>query len=293
MSILTAPELMRHMRLDRRDFIVEGFSAWCKNSSATSATIEVTDTHVYLSTTIGGVTRQVTLALATYTTLAALIAAIREANDGTVWGALQLNDSTGVSSSGLEPTNGAISCVGYSCRATVTMIDISWITKLCTSAQYMAERFCGRRFELASYVQEIHDPPANGWLFPRNQPISGTVKVERVTSRQLVDEVVDEDTEEVDASTYKIDWERGSIYRQTGWGTARQSILVSYSGGFSTVPEDLKMLIADIAAMMYYAAGRDPSVRSERLGSLSKTFHETGIPPAIEERLYQYLTFNE
>jgi|TARA_R100000458_G_C8272471_1_gene247329 hypothetical protein len=94
---------------------------------------------------------------------------------------------------------------------------------------------------------------------------------------------------------YRLDHQRGIVYMRHSRGNrnfdhessgrfprVRQSILVHYKAGYSTVPDDLERACIEIAAEMYQTRQQDRSVSSETLGDY--TYSKKQQAALVEER---------
>lgn len=104
---------------------------------------------------------------------------------------------------------------------------------------------------------------------------------------------------------HRVDYDRGMLYRTDsgmdweddwadlraqGWepsfGHSRQSLVVQYTAGYSTVPYDVQQATEELAKAMFHARNRDESRNSESLGDYSYTSGGTGVfTEILEERL--------
>jgi hypothetical protein len=84
-------------------------------------------------------------------------------------------------------------------------------------------------------------------------------------------------------------WPYSDIFRITGYWpyTRRRTITVTAKWGWDSVPEGIKLATLDVAAVMSYGFGSEPStVRSEQLGDHMKTFGDPSltaemVPPEL------------
>ena len=80
----------------------------------------------------------------------------------------------------------------------------------------------------------------------------------------------------------------------TIWGdfpTGIRNIRIVYTGGYSTLPDDLQNAVAMIAASMYQRSLRDQTLKQERVGDWGWTAADgstNSIPPAAQELLAAY-----
>ena len=82
------------------------------------------------------------------------------------------------------------------------------------------------------------------------------------------------------ASEYTYDYDTGRLSIDPGWWanwpmepggmpSAVKSVLVEYTAGYATVPDDIEQATIEVAKMMFLDRRRDPSMQSENLGDYS------------------------
>jgi hypothetical protein len=94
------------------------------------------------------------------------------------------------------------------------------------------EEFCGRTFADTTYTDEVHDGSGFRDAIVLNQrPITTTTTM-----------IVKLDDDAVDATLYGNDADEGIVYLANGvWSQGRRNLKVTYSAGYTTMPEDLVM----------------------------------------------------
>ncbi|MHC4499961.1 MAG: head-tail connector protein, partial [Planctomycetota bacterium] len=96
------------------------------------------------------------------------------------------------------------------------------------------------------------------------------------------------------ASEYKVYSDVGTIYLPTGFSSGVQNIIVRYTAGFSTMPDDLVQITLDLVNVYYKSRKTDSTVKAERLGDHAITYAAEGgggardIPAHIAKRLAPY-----
>ncbi len=136
------------------------------------------------------------------------------------------------------------------------------VTFLIENAQAMIESHCHRIFEAAVGIVETLDARGASMLYLKQTPVTG------ITS-------VVEDTVALVAADYAF-YPNGRVVRirnqhDINWTHRRQAIVITYDGGFATVPFDIRMVCASVAAEAFktgaaYAAQGSPGVKLERIG---------------------------
>lgn len=145
------------------------------------------------------------------------------------------------------------------------------IIRKINQATRQIEAYCGRRFALTTYTQEIYGSPNIDQIVLRNRPIVSLTSLEvRDTSLNS------DDFETVESTLYFADNSSGVLdldFRAVGrWGRYR----VTYSAGYTTIPEDLAEACASLAAYyVSYPDGSNAYVQEKREGQRQVRFHQT------------------
>ena len=73
---------------------------------------------------------------------------------------------------------------------------------------------------------------------------------------------------------YLADLDSGVVYgRQL---TAYRSVLIDYTAGYATTPDDIEQAVLMIAASLFQGRKRDPNIASESLGGYSYSLRAPG-----------------
>jgi hypothetical protein len=274
--LLEADDLLRRLRIDRRDLLVPGVEIWNSDTEAVSATVEFQTSSLLLKVMGGGSPGSQTIDYGDEETLGLLCQAALDLGQG--WVATPLADA-GSPSSDLQilPSSDALGN-----KVVAWLYDESWLSILCSTSQSLLESVCQRKLEVSDLV-EVYSGNGTQLLALRNYPLH------EVTSIEI-------GGEEVDSGLYAAEDYTGLVWKLSGcWPRGRQNISVSYSAGYDrggiyagTPPDSLIDLLAEIAKDLYYSAGREPRVRSERLGMISRLYLSEGWPPQIEEKINLY-----
>lgn len=161
---------------------------------------------------------------------------------------------------------------------------------LIENSQAMVETYCKRTFEEETGVVETLDGNDRHTLWLSKFPVTG------VTS------VVEKGTT-LDSSQY-VWYPNGRLVRQSvgydhPWPLKRQSVVVTYDGGFATIPFDLRMAVAAVAAEGFkigaaYAEQKSPGINLERIGDymvqydLDRAMAGMRIPEGAKRLLNHY-----
>ena len=88
---------------------------------------------------------------------------------------------------------------------------------------------------------------------------------------------------------YELYAQRGEVYYDSGFDVGAQNVIVDYTAGYTTIPDDLRLAVMELLAYQYSVSGHDPLLMSEKIGDYS---YKTGgldgvvveIPYALMER---------
>lgn len=125
--------------------------------------------------------------------------------------------------------------------------------------------YTDRDIEETSYEDEVYDGPGTIALQLRNYPVSEVSEV--LCNNVEVEEVTYSDRIDSGTDGYWIkNPELGILWRSGLWPRGRGIILVSYTAGYETVPDDLKYA-AYVAASYLRRIQKKIGIISESLGS--------------------------
>ena len=141
------------------------------------------------------------------------------------------------------------------------------------------KKYTMRNLEETTYTKELYDGPGTNSLVLRNYPIISVTEVLEMTDEVEV-ATVSERFNDADDGYFVLNDREGILYRDIPWTRRRGSIEVTYSAGYSTIPDDLKW--ACFAIVEYLRNIKDKAgIVSESLGSygysLATGFNEYGI----------------
>ncbi len=114
------------------------------------------------------------------------------------------------------------------------------------------ESRCNRVIKSAIYADEIHDGGKIA-LIPRNIPVTSIASIEV-------------DGAALEANEYTLDKESATIRMKSGHAFAGGpgSILLTYTGGYSAVPGDLKRAVKQLVALEFYLSGHGTKALAKR-----------------------------
>jgi len=275
--LTTTDRLLEHLRIDKRDLVRDGMLVWNDggDSGATptpsgvvsAATIEVTDVKVKLEWTDGSSDESASLLLGDYASLSELASGIAAQGNG--W-RTQILAHPSSSPANLVPMPEPIDVLGFGSSYPVEIYDLHWVETLLTTVSDWMERFFHRTIAETEYVDEEYSGDGSSLLALRSYPVTSVSSV-------TIDDV---------AVTYEVDYERGMLWNSAGWTKGTNNIKVTYTAGYSTVPEALQELCCKVAAAMYFQAGENPRVVSDKLGSYTRRMMESVLPPDVVNELY-------
>lgn len=133
--------------------------------------------------------------------------------------------------------------------------DQSWdnlIIRKINQVTRQIEAYCGRRFLLTTYTDELYNSTGVNQLILRNRPIVGSISMSvRDTSLN------EDDFTAVENSLIFADNNSGVLDLNFGASGSWGGYKVTYSAGYATIPEDLAEAAATLAA--YYTLNPDGS----------------------------------
>jgi hypothetical protein len=173
------------------------------------------------------------------------------------------------------------------------------IQVLIDAVQARAERYLDRTFDSGATTTETHDYNSRGVYFLKRTPITSFTKV------QFVD--VNGNTSDVASGNWKYNSNTGEIHvyidnQLTGllweFGLEEedfafnhynfQAVRFSYTGGYSTMPSDLKLAFLQMTDDLYtanaYGQGVNHQLEGSNLGEMSWTFKSEDEARLLERR---------
>lgn len=155
------------------------------------------------------------------------------------------------------------------------------LTALLAVAEDIVKKIGGREFESATYT-ETHDGDGAAAIILTERPVASITSVVYVSP--------DGDTSAIESDTYALNAKAGTLRRvgyQHGpsftsmpvsapgygpvncWPIGKQNIRVVYSGGYTTIPQGLRLAVWRVIDYLRSDAGRNPQMASESLGPYS------------------------
>jgi hypothetical protein len=172
-------------------------------------------------------------------------------------------------------------------------INADRLGALITAASGLVEDYCCREFTSAERTITTNGNGTEELLLP-NFPVTG---LDNVTIVEW------DDTEtEIDGANFRIDEDLGkirfapdndSVYAWFPKGF--QNIKVTYTAGFSTIPQRVKEAVIKTVIWLFSLDSRDPSVKSHRLGDFAETYSaedSDSLPKVVKSLLSVYRNFS-
>jgi hypothetical protein len=130
-------------------------------------------------------------------------------------------------------------------------------------------------FREATYTNEYLSGDGTPFLYLKNYPITS------ITSLTLFDRYAAADVQTFTADRdYYLDDETGRIVAASGCFTeGRKNYRCTYVGGYSTIPEDLKVLCMNLISYWINKKG-NAGIESQTIGKYSATY-KTALPEEI------------
>ncbi len=258
-----------------RDLQTEFFDIWCDYNSYSDANVEVTSNSIILDVEVVSVTTTtqypVTIDLSSYNNLTSLKSEI-ESYSG--WSIITyVRSEASPASLIIQPET---FCLGYDNRISLYGQHSYLLTNTIDRAIDFVQDRCNRKFQQDTYTETLS---GNNEYKIRldNYPVDSISEIEKLD---------DDNWETVDSSSYNFDESTGTIYnKEDVWEEGFENYRVNYTGGYSEVPEALKNLTLEVAAILWNNVGNNPKVSREKIGSYQTTFINEFMTPEIEDRL--------
>lgn len=136
---------------------------------------------------------------------------------------------------------------------------------LITAISEYIELYCGRVFTATDYIIQVDGNGVNDLILD-NPPIIS------LTSAKYVD--ISGNTTEIDTDDIKIDYKNGILYKSTDWTQGRYNVEITYSAGYSNIPDGLKNIVCEAVVSSYNKIGTTIGIKKEKLGDYSYELFE-------------------
>ena len=163
------------------------------------------------------------------------------------------------------------------------------------AASLQCEAFCRRTFARAAYADEAVDGRDTPLVRVLNPPID--------TAQAVAVKLIDGATTTVDAGDYRVDGRTGFIkllglpydprrrLKRAVFPRGFRNVLLSYTGGYTAIPADVKLGCILVVAAMWFAKGQNPVVASKSAAQFARTrgaIDESGLPADAAALLAPY-----
>jgi hypothetical protein len=154
-------------------------------------------------------------------------------------------------------------------KPTDTADDI-WLQKVISRTSLQIEQYCNRIFAQQGYQDSwgIVTGEQGAPLILAQAPIGAST-------------LVTIDGTALTASDFTVDANAGLLYRATdplAWQST-STLVVSYNGGFTTIPVDIQMAALEMCVMEYRGRNRDPMLRERETPGLGRETYWVGPIP--------------
>ena len=145
-ALTSVDRLLDELQISRSELLTIALDVWADDSVATAATVSISLTGITIANTGGTVPGPTTLTWATYTTVTAVVVAIK-----TLAGWSARVQGVGVAAStDIEPLL-STACLTFDQRAQVEMVATYRLERVIDGATSDIEAYCGRQFRTRSY----------------------------------------------------------------------------------------------------------------------------------------------
>lgn len=178
----------------------------------------------------------------------------------------------------------------------LTVLDISnldageqaQVNALADAATTWIQKYCNRIFKKTTYTDEAHNGNGERFIYVDNPPIISlsTVTIQS-TSFSSSTTSTDFAASKFDTklSSGKIQFKSQSFLSGGGsFDQGFQNVLIDYTGGFSSIPEPVKLIAAQFIIEMFDPGESVQGIEKEKLGNY---FYSRGT------NYFQNLTFNQ
>lgn len=171
-----------------------------------------------------------------------------------------------------------------------TESDKSLIRKHISGISAAVSKYCDRVFK-SEKVEETFWQPHNafglrhiGWFghFHNHRHYSNSIFVKRYPITSIDSIYIDDIALGSDSNdlSLRVDRDDGILYRLDNGYLSRwyfdKSIVVTYTGGYETIPEDLQRVVIRWVEMAWFFAGQDSTVRTEQVYNIASVTYATG-----------------
>lgn len=169
----------------------------------------------------------------------------------------------------------------------------TWLAAVIAQAQDFAERWCDRNFESAERT-EYYDGHGGETIQLRSTPvtaISSVSYISGVSSGAATYTAYATDSYWVDSTGILSRYSAFDAWDEAGdraiWPEGVRNIKVVYTGGWSTIPEGLKLAVFHLIDYLKDLRGKSPGLQSESMGNYSYTRAQMSAT-VTDDLMYQF-----
>ncbi|HAB53331.1 MAG TPA: hypothetical protein DCE80_14365 [Ignavibacteriales bacterium] len=239
-ALCSVEELKNHLEIAGVNIQTAFLSLYNSSADATGATFQVTATTLILVVTGGANagTSTLTFADADKDTLGELVTAINGLGKGWVANSQGLSSADSTDLTIKEST----SCLLIADQQVLYGANNARLETYINSTSSFLERECDRSFHSATYTNEEYNGNGRTKFWLKQYPITSITSLtfyDRYNATTLYEMTEDKD--------YYADLNTGRLDNLIGvWTKDTRNIRVTYVAGYTTIPEDLKVLCMDI-----------------------------------------------
>lgn len=177
---------------------------------------------------------------------------------------------------------------------TLPSADQAEIQALIEASSQLIEKFCGRNFAAADYV-ELHNGSGRDFLIVDNPPIISLDSIKFIYAGDDTDEIIQSTDFGYLTGSGEIRWlpfSQNSSKFNGGFFEGYQNIQITYRGGFETIPYPIQKACADLVKIMYDPAMHNAGLEKEKLGDYFYQMNVEKVGPLLSDnnkmlRLYK------
>lgn len=146
----------------------------------------------------------------------------------------------------------------------LTTEEKALVDALITAGSDWIERYCNRVFTATDYTDEIHNGTGENCIFVKNPPINSLTDIDIVGTSSTTTYLATKFKYEPKTGEiqFKLDADSDAHYFPEDF----RNIQITYNGGFTTIPEAIKILVADFVVEYFDQKLKDELIEKEKIG---------------------------
>ncbi len=169
----------------------------------------------------------------------------------------------------IEPSDPLLEALDFS---DLKVGEQAQLNALSDAATTWIEKYCNRVFRKTVYTDEAHNGNNELWIYVNNPPIIslGTVTIQESNfGGDSVSTDFASDKFDTKLSTGKIRFKPNSFLSSTTglFSEGFQNVLIDYTGGFTPVPETIKLIASKFIIEMFDPSEDVQGIEKEKLGN--------------------------